>query len=284
MESVETFRDYMAQQPSPLPEFDNPPVSEVVLSVEFLPIEHWRSPHAGLYWSLISGEYPETEVQPPLPSQIEKFGEANWQRPEVQIQFANPDVNRFWFVAKPGTRLIQIQRDRFIVNWRKVLGNEPYPRYEKEMRPRFEREWRQFKSFISDRKLGAIDVQQCEITYVNDIIKGEGWNNMSQALELFAHWLGRGSDNFLPSPETLSIAGSFLMPEERGRLHFATQHVIRQTDQQQAIQLRLVARGKPQSSDDRDILSWMDESREWIVRGFTDLTSPKAHKLWKRRI
>jgi uncharacterized protein (TIGR04255 family) len=202
---------------------------------------------------------------------------------EDQFELANPDINRFWFVADPATHLIQIQRDRFIINWRKVQGDEAYPRYDKEMRPRFEREWRHFKEFINEQKLGAIDVLQCEITYVNDIIKGEGWDGMPQALELFAHWLGTGSDGFLPPPETLNIAGSFLMPGERGRFHFATQHVMRQIDQREAIQLRLVARGKPQSSDEHDIVDWLDFGREWIVRGFTDLTSPKAHEIWKRR-
>jgi hypothetical protein len=37
----------MAQEPAPLPEFGSPPVSEVALSVEFEPLENWRSTHAG---------------------------------------------------------------------------------------------------------------------------------------------------------------------------------------------------------------------------------------------
>ena len=64
----------------PLPEFDNPPVSEVVLSIEFAPLENWRGPYAGLYWGTIKEEYPDTEVHPALPSQIEKFGDEAWQQ------------------------------------------------------------------------------------------------------------------------------------------------------------------------------------------------------------
>jgi hypothetical protein len=36
-----------ARPATPLPEFEDPPVSEVALSVQFAPLETWRSPHAG---------------------------------------------------------------------------------------------------------------------------------------------------------------------------------------------------------------------------------------------
>jgi uncharacterized protein (TIGR04255 family) len=266
---------------SPLPEFDNPPVSEVAISVEFDPLEGWRSPHAGLYWGSIKTDYPRTEAQPPLPSQIEKFGDAFPQIPMLRVEVVNPEIMRFWFLAEPPTHLIQVQRDRFIINWRKVRGDEKYPRYA-EMLPRFAREWAQFQEFVREQGVGPITVQQCEITYVNDILRGEGWDIVSDSLSLFSPWWGSGSEGFLPKPETVVINGSFRMPDDRGRLHFATQHVQRQIDQREVIQLRLTARGYPDSNDDSGVLRWMDLGREWIVRGFADLTTPRAHALWKR--
>jgi len=269
--------------PGPLPEFESPPVSEVALSVEFLPLPAWRSSHAGLYWSYIRKDYPHTDVQPPVPSQIEKFGEGLWQPPMLRFEVSNADVTRSWFIAEDRTRLIQVQRDRFIINWRKVHGDEIYPRYDKEMRPLFEREWRHFKQFVNDENLGPIDVQQCEVTYVNDVIKGEGWNTIPESLTLLSHWVDQGSDGFLPAPERLNMAASFRMPDDQGRLHFTTQYVLRQIDNREAIQMHFVARGKPKSSSNHDVISWLDLGREWIVRGFTDVTSRRAHGLWKRR-
>jgi uncharacterized protein (TIGR04255 family) len=271
-----------ARPATPLPEFEDPPVSEVALSVQFAPLETWRSPHAGLYWSRISAHYPHTDTQPPLPSQTEKFGIEFWQRPMVRVEIANPDIGRFWFVADPPTKLIQVQRDRFIINWRKVKGDETYPRYFAEMRPRFEREWREFKTFISEQKIGTIAVEQCEVTYVNELVQGKGWETFQDSVKLFAPWWKDGTDGFLPRPESLVLSGSFQFPEERGRLHFTAQHVRRQTDEREAIQLLLIARGKPASGNDSDILAWMDIGHEWIVRGFADLTSQQAHQLWKR--
>lgn len=269
--------------PSPLPEFDKPPVSEVALSVEFSALENWRGPHAGLYWATIQKEYPNTEVRPPLPSQIEGFGGSVWQRPGFRLELASPDINRFWFLSDPPTKLIQVQRDRFIINWRKVKGDEIYPRYFKEMRPRFEREWKGFKDFIAVQKIGVVSPQQCEVTYVNDILKDEEWKSFDESLDLFAPWWKKGSDGFLPSPENLALSGSFTFQDQSGRLHFVVQRTIRGIDNKEAVQFQLIARGKPSSENDVDLLKWMDLGHEWIVRGFTDLTSNHAHKLWGRK-
>jgi len=51
----------------------------------------------------------------------------------------------------------------------------------------------------------------------------------------------------------------------------------------EAVQLRLTARGAPDTPDLDGVLAWMDVGREWIVRGFADITSPSAHALWQLR-
>ena len=267
---------------SPLPEFDRPPVSEVALSIEFLPLQGWRTPHSGLYWGRLQAQYPHTEVHPPLASQIEKYGEEFWQQPMIRVEVVNPDISRFWFLDDTRTRLIQVQRDRFIVNWRKVRGDEIYPRYEDDLRPRLEREWGRFKQFVADSHIGDIAVQQCEVTYVNDMPAGDEWRTFAESLRLFSPWWGRGSDGFLQRPETLMVQGSFALGGEEGRLHFVSRHVRRNLDQKEAVQLMLTARGRPKSSADADVLGFMDIGREWVVRAFADLTSAEAHKFWKR--
>jgi uncharacterized protein (TIGR04255 family) len=272
-------------EPLPLPEYDAPPVSEVALSIEFLPLANWRGPHAGRFWNQISTLYPKTEEMPPLPSEIERFGPdiSRFQALVPRFQLMDAQAQRFWFIADPATRLIQVQRDRFIINWRKITGDETYPRYEKEMRPRFEREWMLFQTFVLESDLGQIDVQQCEVTYVNHIVKGEGWETPSEAVSIFSHWSGSGSDGFLPPFESLNANGTFLIEQDKGRLYFFIHRVIRTIDQKEAIQVQLTARGRPSTSSNADVLAWMDLGREWIVRGFTDLTTPRAHSLWKRR-
>jgi uncharacterized protein (TIGR04255 family) len=272
---------------SRLPEFDEPPVSEVALAVEFLPLMHWRSAHAGRYWARVGADYPQIQEMPPLLSQIERFGDelrqAQFAPPHVPMQMLDPTWVRSWLISSNGTNLIQVQRDRFIVNWRRSGTGEKYPRYQREMRPRFEREWRNFQEFVSEIQLGPIAVQQCEVTYVNYIYRGIAWDSLSEGLSLFSYWSGGGSAGFLSAPESINLSGSFIMPNDIGRLHFTIQRVVVVEDQKEAIQFTLSARGRPETADDHGVLKWMDLGREWIVRGFTDLTTKKAHDIWRMR-
>jgi len=274
----------MAQSGRPLPEYENPPVSEVALAIAFAPLANWRVAHGGLFWGTIQADYPVTQTQNPLPPQIERFGAAGLvQAPALAVEMVDPDTARFWYLSQTGNDLVQVQPDRFVVNWRKVTGEEVYPRYDAEMRPRLEREWNRFQQFINRQDIGPLVVQQCEVTYVNDILRGEGWESFSDAINLFSLPSGRFTEGFLEELETINIAGTFLMPEEyQGRLHFAIQKLRRSADQRELVQLRLTARGKPMSSDIDGALRWLDIGREWIVRGFTDLTSKEAHQLWRR--
>lgn len=268
----------------PLPEFAQPPVSEVAISVDFSALEGWLPAHAGLYWALLQKQYPNSEIHHEVPSVIEQFGEDFFRPALPKIELVGSDELRnirHWFLNGPKTELIQVQRDRFIINWRKLGTDEPYPRYGQHMRGRWIREWAAFKKFVSDHDLGEFNIRQCEITYVNDIPQGEGWEMFPEALRLFS-WGGLADRKFLPAPETFRTAVSYEMPGQCGRLHVTVQHVLRNTDLKQVVQLRLVARGKPESNSDDDTLIWLDRAREWIVRGFTEVTSEYAHRLWKR--
>src|SRR5918912_130133 len=52
-----------------LPAFDNPPVIETAVGVEFSPLQKWSIPHYGLFWHHIKADYPVTRtIFPPLPA------------------------------------------------------------------------------------------------------------------------------------------------------------------------------------------------------------------------
>src|SRR2546428_11952886 len=110
-----------------LHDYDDPPVVEIVLGVEFAPLEKWEIPHFGLFWNRIQTRYPRFEINPPLASDVERprleFKQA--QLPRVEL-VSKPQV-RCWFLNDANTELIQVQYDRFVHNWRKVLGSETYP-------------------------------------------------------------------------------------------------------------------------------------------------------------
>lgn len=262
----------------PLPEFHDPPVSEVAIGIEFPPLEQWLVPHFGLYWNEIRADYPRCEVHPPIVYQ-EPFASN-----KMMHVLADQNYLRCWFLSQTGNDLIQVQPDRFVRNWRKVKGDETYPRYA-SLRPRFEEAWRGFSDFAEGAGIGAPKPIQYEVTYVNDIERGQGWDQFSDLSAVTPLWAGNLTDRFLSEPGLVSISVVYPIPENIGKLKIDLQHVLRLRDGKEIIQLKFEVRSKPkQSSSETDIMEWIDIGRDWIVRAFADVTTPQMHERWRRRI
>lgn len=268
----------------PLPKFKNPPVVETVLGVQFDEIEGLLTPHLGLLWHKYRSNLPLIEEHPLLGPAIEKF---DVQPPSpIEIAFEPKPESRAWFLNRPRSELIQVQRDRFIRNWRKV-ADVSYPNYE-PLRKQFEQDFALFQEFIETEKLGSINVNQCEVTYVNHIEPAIGvWESHSQIDKILRNWTcWAGSDKFLPVPEDASIRLRFRIPDASGRPIGRLQAELRSarklTDGAAIFVLNLTARGRPTGSDVDAVLDFLDLGREWVVRGFTELTTTEMHNIWER--
>lgn len=271
----------MSEKPNSLPDFANPPVNETVYSLQFAPLSSFSVPHFGLYWARIREEYGHFNVLPPVPSVSEQFASVPLQgRPKLEI-LAHPEV-RCWFLNSSGTRLVQVQRDRFSFNWRQVEGTEVYPRYP-ILKEAFTAQWRAFKQFLVDETLGSPEVTQCEVTYVNHIVPGNGWTGYGELGKVVAPWSGKHSGDFLPAPERVRIELNYQLPDKLGRLYVQALPVLRGRDMTEILQVTLTARGAPRSPSEEDVLAWIDLGREWIVKGFADFTATEMHQLWGRK-
>lgn len=261
-----------------LPDFENPPAVETYMGAYFDPLESWKVPHFGLFWNRIKNDYPKVEVRAPIPSRegVEfEFGVAGPQR-ELKIPI------RCWFINQDDTRLIQVQNNVFIHNWRRPGGSqEPYSHYD-DLRPIFEQEWRRLTEFLREQSLGKVNVLMCEVAYINHIDRGVGWDSFAELPRVFPSWSGVTSGSFLPHPQAVSIRAFYTMKEPDGLLEISLQPALRQADAKDIMQLTVTGRCKPASSDEKEILSALDAAREWVVRGFTDFTSAKMHEIWRR--
>lgn len=260
--------------------FKNPPVTETILDVQFAPLRELTLPRLGIYWSRIREQYPTEEVKPPLPATIEDFsGLVVLKNPEIEI-LPEPDA-RFWFTDPTSTQLIQIQRGRFIRNWRKgPAPHDIYPRYD-QLRAYFERDWSTFVAFLEDEHLGIPEVIQTEVSYVNQIELGVGWESLGDVGKVLTLLRPYEPRVFLSDPPELTVlSAAYVLPERQGRLHVAAQPAIRRSDGRQILQLTLTARGKPRSSKPEDIVACFDLGHDWIVNGFVDLTTPTMHEIW----
>jgi len=189
----------MSETRSRLPDFTNPPVIEVALSVQFEPLSGFRTSHFGLLWSDFRRQFPRTEEHPPRPPVIDQFGIRRAPKMDVRVEMALP-------------------------------------------------------------------VPQCRFLTV---------------------WTTRYSDTFLSGPEDIGLRVRYIIPgvdgSPIGRLLVSVDPAYRAEDDRPIYVLLLTARGRPIGQGIEGALGFLDIGREWIVRGFTSLTSPRMHEIWGRR-
>ena len=266
---------------SGLPDFAQPPVDETAISLQFPPIRGFNVPHFGLYWNRVRQDFDRFEIQQPITNLIETFGPpVKKRRPSIEM-LELPEI-RCWILDHTGNRLVQVQRDRFVHNWRKVVGNETYPRYP-ILRESLLKEWTRFCEFLRDEGLAPPEVNQCEVTYVNNIECNKGWNGYGELDKVIATLATPKANTFLPGPERVNMQAIYRLPDDAGRLYIAFVPMIRGRDGVEVLQMTLTARGAPKSPSVEDVFSWIDLGRKWVVRGFADFTTPEMHSVWEKQ-
>jgi uncharacterized protein (TIGR04255 family) len=186
-----------------------------------------------------------------------------------------------WFINNSDDQLIQFQKDRFYFNWRK--REQDYPRYSFVI-SQFEAAFLTIKSFFAEQRLGELEPIENELTYINHIVQGEGWSSPDNLKGVFTDLLWMDSQSrFLPPPQRISWSVEFALPANKGTLAVNLKHATRVTDRVNLLVLELIARGKPESTDFAKIREWFDVAHEWVVRGFTDLTTAEIQNVnWMR--
>lgn len=270
-----------------LPDFEDPPVTEVALAVQFEPLSALRTPQIGLIWNKFREQFPRIEEHAPLGRMVERFGVVGPPKPEIRLEMTRkPPVPRCWFLNESGTELIQVQQDRFAHNWRKVGEGDEYPRYE-HVRACFRNELVKFGDFVRQEKLGDLEPDHCEVTYVNHIVSGRGWDNHGQIGEVLTVLAPEYSEPFLPDAEEFRLRAAYVVPGSDGtplgRLHVSVDPAYRRSDARPMFVLNLVARARPEGQDLDSVLRVLDIGREWIVRGFAAITTGQMHKIWGRK-
>jgi uncharacterized protein (TIGR04255 family) len=262
-----------------LPSYRKPPINEVVCGVQFEEIPGFSSIHYGRLLQRIAADYPSTEDQPPLAEvfEVESGREVQMQQGILTI----PPLRRVWYIDPSGNYLLQVQPSRFHANWRHRRDEDEYPRFEAAY-DRFLGGWKAFLEFLDAEKLPAPRANQYELTYINHIPEATVPfpAGMEEHLGLF-NWRNAQALKFLPAPRTAQIRVSFPLPDTKGMLTVAITHGVRKSDKKGLTVMELTARGSARG-DTADMSAWFALAHEWIVKGFTDLTTTEAHKRWDR--
>lgn len=263
---------------SSLPDFAKPPVTEVALGVQFKALPQLRAVELAALREQWRTAYPVAQEQPPLPPMRERRAIGP---PIVQLQLGPPLLSRLWFLSLDASRLVQLQSDRLIVNWRQTADGEPYPRYP-AMRSMFEDRAGDVSAFTTERGFGDLNITQVEVNYINSIpFEADRLGHLEDLLR----GISVNPSHHLEPPEQSRVAMVYSVPDIGSapvRLHVSVAPAPNLAGTP-AVRFSLSVRGAPAGGTVEDGLEFMDGAHAHIVRSFDEMTVEAMHTLWEKR-
>jgi uncharacterized protein (TIGR04255 family) len=268
-----------------LVDFDAPPVSEVVLSVQFVaPVVDISV--LALFTTAVREQAPEITHQPVLPRMEETF-DRPMLMPPFQIVEQIAGLPRTWF-SGPDGYLIQLQRDRLTLNWRRQGADQDYPGYI-EIRRRFDGHVDQLCSAVAAtagrEQLPPIDM--CEVAYINPVeVPGPPREFMHPDLAAVINRIRTAPRRaYLGEPEDAQYQARWRIMHSRGsvqtpigRLYLAATPHVAGDARSPLYLINLTAHVRPQEEPGFDALNL---AHEYVVLGFKDLTTAKMQAYWR---
>lgn len=262
-----------------LPAFKSPPVSEVALAVLFEPLAGLRALDVAELRDRWRDRLPRVEEHLPLPPV------PGIEMPGIQFEFGTgPPLPRWWFLSSDERHLVQVQRDRLVRNWRRRAEGDPYPHF-MELRPLFVADLDAFVEFLSDVELRhELSGLSAEVTYVNPVPVADGVSWGEALTQVLEPWSGAHSNTFLPSPDAFEVSLRYPISDggpTRGALTITARPVTTGTTER-VILLQLTARIELVGAGLDAVPAALDLGHDWVVRGFTSVTSSRQHREWGR--
>ncbi len=259
--------------------FENPPITELVVSLFHMPMPEFKAQHIGIYWDRVRKKYPLCQQQSVVinPSDPQQLMQAPGE------VFPLP---RFWFSSDDHPTLVQVQRNAFMLNWRRLPGGlrSEYPHYETVIKD-FWQELEGYKAFIQEyigRKLDPI--QRCELTYVNLIAPNEIFANQGQLMNVLpsvASFYDIQTDDrqfaALNATATYRVNPSLL-------IDLAVRFGRRSDTMELAVGLELKSYCVPSDLSLEGARAWYDSAHDATYKLFLDATAKQVQEtIWKPR-
>ena len=255
----------------PTIEYDNPPINEIVCGIRFDSIKQLRSGHLGVLWQKFRPDFPKIEDRNSVGSV-----------PKVDSE--NPDqvpLPRVWFIHKNENELIQVQRNWFLHNWRKIQSDDKYPGYQKVIE-NFERYLDCFQEFLIEENLGNLVAKEYELTYIDLIPKGQGWENLGDLEKIFPNLLSLTKQGILSNDvKVINWQTILALPNGLGQLGIAIRSANQVSNNQQLLHIEFKALS---NRSNQPMRSWFEAAHNIITKLFSNLVSDEIQEtFWRRK-
>lgn len=266
--------------------FEHPPVNEVAFSVQLDGAEFDEVRVLADYWPQIRDDFPGHQKQPPLIPVVEQFAPPDRPVPPINIDLLTgaPPV-RYWFTSRDGSRLVQVQADRFIYNWRQAPGADTYPRFD-TLAPEFEKQFTCFLEAVTTDSV-APSPTWCELTYINHVDAPGATAGVHGPLSRIFNALNTEvTSPTLPPIEDSQLQQRFRILDQEdgqtpiGRFYITAVPAFRAMDKAPIYVITLMARARPSATSTGSVLAFFNRARELIVMGFKESTRPEMHEVW----
>lgn len=279
--TVDRYALFVADSEDPVidvasPTFDRPPLVEVALGIEFVPLADFGAIQMARLAQSWREHFPIVQEHAPLPPNP-PLGLADQANGGLIVNMGAPGI-RLWLLNKDQDQLVQIQRDRLVLNWRASGDVSPYPRYHESLRPIFKRQYDQFLAFLDESGLTKPRPLSVEVTYVNMIpALGDGPPDLSSVLRSQAPFI-----DGLGAPQTTRLQHQWVRTDKDGPMSVLRLDVDASA-QAGAIGLNLTARSliAPPTST-ASVLRSIDLCHDEIVAAFVWLTETDRQAEWGR--
>ena len=263
-------------------DFERPPVEEVMLSILFQPLDQFLAPHLGEIWREFKKYgFVYTSAHGSVAPAIESFSN---QIPQPQVHISNiPDFQRILFTHESGGQILQVQRDRFTFNWRKIEGGQKYPGF-LDILTSFEDFYTCFRESLKNEGIGEIIPLQYELSYINQLLHGESWNTLGEIGQIYNIFVdSQQLRSSWAGAEFMILQASFPVVDLNGRLHLAISNRVKLPDQRQTLQTDFTMRGFSESAES-EMIMWFKSAHEQIFEKFVSMfTEDIQTRVWGRK-
>ncbi|MGH9199462.1 MAG: TIGR04255 family protein, partial [Acidimicrobiia bacterium] len=231
----------------------------------------------------VKSELPESSQQPILPPMVERFDVAlPTQGFEITFE-AQAGLPRSWFISSDDARLVQLQPDRFSLNWRRSESARPYPHYG-ALRADMGRYVELLVQCVTDSGRRPPEINLVEVLYVNHVELPERQpHSHADLARIINRVRSSPEDAFLGTAEDTQFQARWRIPtvdQPSGRLYLSAVPGLRPPGPVPIYVVNVTGRVLPKEGNLSGAMEALDLAHQWIVLGFVDVTTPEMHELW----